>query len=228
MTVVQIRALTVAKYTFPLAEYDYLHVNHEVMMTSSTPTRVNPLMMVLRVIWNVFRASVGAYALSLIGFFGLRWLTGETLNFVALINNMLHLMLLPALVLFPLMLVFRRWFLAVVLTLPFAVAVIDNAPLFIDSAGAAPDDATEVTVLTYNLLNRSGGVDAFADSIAIIREADADVVALQEVSWAAYEALSVTFAEDYPHQALHPRDHGTRGSGCAEPLSRHRRPLLSE
>jgi endonuclease/exonuclease/phosphatase (EEP) superfamily protein YafD len=166
-----------------------------------------------RTVWNAFRASVGAYGLSLTLFLLLRWAEGENLNYVAVINNLLHLMLLPVLVLLPLALVTRLWLPSAVLALPFIVAVWTNAPMLTNGPQDAPANNREITVLTYNLLNRSGDAAAFADTLAIVAEADADIVALQEVSFASGEVFASAFPNDYPYRALHPQAAGTRGQG---------------
>lgn len=177
-----------------------------------------PLALVGRVLWNAFRASVGAYGLSLTGFLLLRWAEGESLNVVAVINNLLHVMLLPVLVLLPLALVARLWFPVGVLALPFVVTVAANAPLLDNTPQPAPPNSREITVLTYNLLARTGDAAAFTDTLAILVEADADVVALQEVSLAAGAVLQGALPGDYPYRALHPRENGTQGQGI---LSRY-------
>jgi vancomycin resistance protein VanJ len=176
------------------------------------------LVLLGRVLWSALRVLVGAFGLSLTAFLLLRWTAGESLNGVAIINNMLHLMLLPVLVLLPLALVARLWVPSAMMVVPFAFTVATNAPMLMNGPQAAPPNSQEITVLTYNLLSRNGDEAAFADTLAIIREADADVVALQEVSVAADAVLQTAFPDDYPYRALHPKAIGTQGQGV---LSRY-------
>jgi endonuclease/exonuclease/phosphatase (EEP) superfamily protein YafD len=167
-----------------------------------------------RALWNALRASAGAYGFSLSAFLILRYAEGEAFNYVALINNFLHLMVLPTLVLLPLMLLDRRWWAVAVLAAPFGMAVIDTADaLTVPPPPETPTDVTEITVLTYNLLARGGPPSAFAETIDIIQEADADIVALQEVSFAAEAALTPALTDAYPFAALYPRQFGTQGQG---------------
>ncbi|MEO0561000.1 MAG: endonuclease/exonuclease/phosphatase family protein [Chloroflexota bacterium] len=185
------------------------------MTQPETHSALSPLRMLLRATWNAFCASVGAYAVSLSIFLLLHW-GSEGIRTVALINNMLHLMLLPSLLLLPLMAFTRRWGLVVLLLLPFAVTMIDNAPAVLNRPATAPDGATEITVLTYNVLARRG--DVYAETVTIIREADADIVALQEIGFDGGEAIEAAFADEYPYRALYPQPIGTQGQGI---LSRY-------
>ena len=135
--------------------------------TTTSPKPNRPLTMWWRVFLNVVFSLTGAYGLSVTLFYLLRALVGESLNVVALLNNLVHLLLLPALGLLPLALVFRRWWVGAALVVPFVIAIGNNAPLFVGAAPQPPADATELTVMTYNLLARA---DNFEASIAIIRE----------------------------------------------------------
>ena len=192
-------------------------------MESSETRTPGQFKLVGRVLWNAFRALVGAYGLSLTAFLLLRFLEGESLNIVAIINNLLHVMLLPTVLLLPLMLITRQWFVSVALALPFVVTVTSNLPLVTNNPQPVPPDSTEVDILTYNLLSRQGGAVAFAETLAIIEEADADIVALQEVSRSAAAVLESVFDGDYPYRALHPQNSGTQGQGL---LSRY--PITDE
>lgn len=182
----------------------------------SSPVHPSMTRTILRASWNALLAMIGAYGLSLSGFILLRALVGEGVMLVAMLNNMLHLMLLPALLLLPFALVIRRWQIAGFVVLPFALAVQSYVLPPVTQAVAAPPDADgiPITVLTYNLLGRMGG---FEESLAIIREADADIVALQEVGYPTAEALTV-LVDEYPYMALHPHPHPTVGQAI---LSRY-------
>lgn len=179
-----------------------------------TTKQPHPLMVFLRAVWHVVIATAGAYGLSLTGFFLLRWLFGESLELVAVINNLVHLMMLPSLVVMILALGVRRWTLLVVLALPFVLTVRDVVSPLFNQPRTAPDDAIVLNVLTYNLYARDFGFDA---TVHVIREADADVVLMQEVGLTAGEALT-ELADVYPYMALHPNVIGTQGAGI---LSRY-------
>jgi endonuclease/exonuclease/phosphatase family metal-dependent hydrolase len=178
----------------------------------------------LKITWqqfplNLFFALVNAYGLSVVGFLLLRWLVGDEWGLVALFNSFAHLLFLPALILLPLILVSRRR-LSIGLLIPAALAFIlaYGAAFVPRTAQAAPHT---LRILTYNL--KSQEVD-LEPALNIIRDSDADVVALQELSEAMALVLASDLADRYPYQALHtqPGD-PIPGQGV---LSRY--PLLSD
>lgn len=175
----------------------------------------SPLKIWGRVLVSFIFVMAGAYGASLTLFYIAQALVGESVNFIALLNNVVHLMLLPALVLLPLTLLFRRWVMAAMLVVPFIIAVTNNAPLFVGGTPAPAPGSTEIGVLSYNLMARYGSHD---ESIAIIREADADIVALQEVYDPSADAIRAALADEYPHMAIHTTDYATQGQAI---LSRY-------
>lgn len=100
------------------------------------------------------------------------------------------------------------------------------------SRRAAPEpvpaqDAVELTVLTHNVLFRGGDPDRTLETLVT---ADADVVALQEVTPAWVARLERALRPDHPHALLEPR-HGALGyalysryplTGAASLRRRHR------
>lgn len=182
-------------------------------MTQPTPT---PTAQALRVFSLFVFSMTGAYGLSVSGFLALRVLIGEQANGVALMNNLLHLLVLPSLVLLPLALVLRRWLLLILLVLPFAFGLSSVLPLYVPAQAAPPATAQTVSVLSYNLLAHERDFSAATD---IIRAQSADIVALQEVTFGAARAV----ADLYPYSALHPKPIGTQGQAI---LSRY--PILED
>ena len=162
-------------------------------MSKSTTSAVLPA------VANAFFAVAGAYGLSLTGFWLLRVTVGESLNMVALINNLLHLMLLPSVLLLPIALVARRWIVSATLLLPVTVTALAYAPL-LDAPPPPSDAGRPLTVFTNNIMARTGGFDGTID---IIQAADADIVTLQEYWGPARDALEPALADDYPYLATH-------------------------
>jgi vancomycin resistance protein VanJ len=153
------------------------------------------------VIVYTFRALTGAYALSLIGALLLRATVGESMGILALFYSLLHLLVIPAPFLLLVMLIVRQWQLALLLAVGAAVAISAYVPDFLPKSApgwAQADDAKQITLLTYNLWSQRD-VD---DAIAVIREADADFVALQELSPPAAATFEAAFAEEYPYRVL--------------------------
>jgi endonuclease/exonuclease/phosphatase (EEP) superfamily protein YafD len=150
---------------------------------------------------NLFIAMTGAYGLSVTGFLALR-LVGEQWTIVEIFNSFAHLLFLPAFVLIPLCLLMRRFRLIVVLIPPVVAFLLSYSVFFTPRSSSAPPDALQIHLLTYNLKSQTQNLDL---AIAVIHDADADVVALQELSEEAAATFAETFAESYPYQALHPQ-----------------------
>jgi vancomycin resistance protein VanJ len=130
---------------------------------------------------------------------------------VALHNTFAHLLWLPALILIPLLLLFRRWR-AAMLVLPPALAF-----LLIFGVRYLPNTPPDVigrlaplSVMTYNIQWRSSD---YADTIRIIENADADIVAIQELGMEAANILEVQLSDRYPYSELHAQDWGIYGQG---------------
>lgn len=154
------------------------------------------------VLQNLLVALIGSYGLSVSALLILRALSGEQLTVVALFNSFLHLLILPALLLLPLSLLFRRRLLVVELAAPFLMALLAYAPLFWPQTTAAQPESPRLSLLSYNINTANHQIEPV---IQIIRESNADVVAIQELSpWMA-EAIDAQLAADYPYRALHPQ-----------------------
>lgn len=177
----------------------------------------SPRLNIMRLFTNLIVALVGAYGLSVTGFLLLRLLTGEDLWLVRLFNNYAHLLIIPAVVLVPLCLLLRRIRVIVLLLAPLLSFLLSYAVLFTPRAVSA--EATPIRFLSYNLLYSNMDLDALG---AIIEQANADVVALQELTHETSPYIQTRFAETYPYQALYPRT-GAQGQGI---LSRY--PILEE
>ena len=177
-------------------------------MADTTVTTPSPIHFMGAVILNLTRSMIGAYALSTILFMLANVAIGEE-NWVVLafFNSFAHLIWLPALILLPLCLLFRAWQLTLML-IPVAVLfIITFGGRFVPNEVTIPPDAEILTIATYNIMGGNGDISA------VIRQLDADIVAIQELSFRAAEDIERTLTESYPHQALHPRTIFTQGQG---------------
>ena len=110
-----------------------------------------------------------------------------------------------------LMLLIRRWRLALALIVPVLGLVLTYAPLFMPRGDVTlPADATEITVLTFNVQTSTEELDSL---VGVIKEAGADVVALQELSREAAAYFEEQLADRYAHMALHPQENPFQGQG---------------
>jgi vancomycin resistance protein VanJ len=174
----------------------------------------------LTIIRKLFLALSACYALSMTLFLVARALIGERLPVIALLNIFLHLLLMPAFVLLPLIVFWRRWWLALnILILVVFFLASYGALLTPRSIAAAPDSAA-LGILTYNLHAETQEFDGF---IEVIRASGADIVAVQELSPAAASRFSADLVREYPYQALHPQRYANSGQGI---LSRY--PIVAD
>ncbi|MBL8161209.1 MAG: endonuclease/exonuclease/phosphatase family protein [Anaerolineae bacterium] len=170
---------------------------------SQAVSTFSPLLFLRRILNSLFIALTGAYGISISGFLLLRMMLGERVGFIGLLNSFVHLLIIPAVVLLPLSLGLRRWLLAAVLALPAFNALSAYGPLFLPRTAAAPPQSRELVLLSYNVNMGNFNTEAIVD---IIRAADADVVAIQELNPTHAQAVEAQLSDLYPHQALHPRD----------------------
>ncbi|MFW5748409.1 MAG: endonuclease/exonuclease/phosphatase family protein [Chloroflexota bacterium] len=156
-----------------------------------------PPSLLLGVISSTFRAMTGAYALSVLGSLWLHFFADEDWTLVVFTNSVLHLTMLPALVLLPLCLIFRRWGLAALLTPVVVTWAVWYGPFFLTpDVPSIADDAPTLTVVTFNLLSNGRDYEAALDVIEVI---DADIVLLQEVPFRLDELIDARFRETYPY-----------------------------
>lgn len=153
----------------------------------------------------------------------LRWLVGDSFVLVAMFTTLLHLLVLPALVLLPLAVVLRRPRVALTLVPSLAVFAFTYVPLFLPHTIKVPANAPTFTVLTFNVHGEN--VISAAALEQVIRDANPDVVGIQEVSPALADYFKTHLSDVYPYQAMHPQQgyRITYGMGF---LSRY--PLLAD
>jgi vancomycin resistance protein VanJ len=138
---------------------------------------------------------------------------------VGFLNSFLHLLMLAALALFPLALLGRRRVVLVALLLPCAVFVIQYSPRLargiLRVAPVAPAGYTTLRLLSYNIHIEGVALAPMAD---LIREANADIVALQELTPPAADYFASAFASEYPYQAFHPKSYDGQGLMSRYPI----------
>lgn len=155
------------------------------------------------------KSIAGRGALLLIALYGialclmllLRALMDGESTIVAGINVAITLLLMPTLLLFPLLLVLRRWRVAAVLAPPFAAFLIVYLPFFLPRPIDYQADAPHLRVMTYNLHAERKILQPMVD---LIRQSNTDIVAFQEMSPEASAALDTQLADIYPYRALFP------------------------
>ena len=114
------------------------------------------------------------------------------------------------------LLILRSWRLAIASIVPILIFIIIYVPQLTPRSPEFIPDAPQLTVMTFNLKITSEGI------VDAIRSADADIVAVQELSQEGAEVLS-ELADIYPYQSLHPQLIDFKGQGI---LSRY--PILDD
>lgn len=146
---------------------------------------------------------VGLYGVVMTLFLLLRPLVGESWLIVAIFNSYLPALFFPPLVFLLGALILRHWR-VMVLQLPALLGFM----LLYSSVMLPPPDTTEsgelqFTLLTFNISTKNL---SYNEIERIIRESDADIVAVQELNSGSAEYLAPALADIYPNQALHPED----------------------
>jgi endonuclease/exonuclease/phosphatase family metal-dependent hydrolase len=154
---------------------------------------------------------VAGYGLVSFVFWVLQWFIGEGIPFIGMIKSGVHLLLLPALLLLPRSLLLRKWRLSLFLAPTCIAFLLSYGIFFLPRGHKEMAGAQEVRVMTFNI--QAPAEEAVSSLVEILREGNADIIALQELSTAAAQQLSTALGEEYPHQALHPQDPGHAGQG---------------
>ncbi len=119
-----------------------------------------------------------------------------------------------ALALLPVGLLLGQWRLALPLTLPIAVLALAYGPLLLPR-GASTSAAPPFSVLTFNIETGEHQPDRLA---RVIRESNADIVAVQELGQTAADYFRDHLNDLYPYQSLYPQANPYAGQGL---LSRY-------
>jgi endonuclease/exonuclease/phosphatase (EEP) superfamily protein YafD len=144
------------------------------------------------------------YSLFLLAFLRNRDRLPETaLPPVAVLNSLLHLLLKPALIGLPVALALRRWRTAALL-MPLAAEFVRQYGGQLWRMARPPQPISSprsLTALTYNLHKEDVHLEPI---LKVIRSANADVVALQEIGSRAAECFEQELAAQYPYRSLQP------------------------
>lgn len=160
---------------------------------------------------GVFFYIVAGYGVVVFALWLAQWVVSEQFPLMGMIKSSIHLFLIPTIVILPLSLLLRRWLLSALLLPAVMALLISWGAFFLPRGPENPDAGSAVHILTFNL--QAPAEDTVASLVDIVNAADADIVALQELSIPAAERFAVVFGERYPYQALHPQESGHLGQG---------------
>ncbi len=158
---------------------------------------------------RLFALAAGAYGAVATLLLLLRLVVTDSFLPMAVYATAAHWLWLFALILLVVALLLRVWRAVPLLVLPSLAWLLVFGVRFVgSSAQTAARSGVTLTTVTYNIQWRSEPYDA---TLALIREMDADVVALQEISPQAAVQLDEGLADLYPHMALDPLEWGYAG-----------------
>lgn len=157
---------------------------------------------------KLFWAFLWVTAISLLLFFPLRWLSGDSLEPVRTVSYITPWLLIPALPMLGIAGWRRRKWLAVVLLTGTLAIVVSFAPLFLPNRPARPSpQAVPLKIMSYNL----HGIPEIDGIVEVIRREQPDILLIQECSLALGSPDFHGLDDLYPESSvdLHP------GSGQA-------------
>jgi vancomycin resistance protein VanJ len=157
----------------------------------------------IRLFWLLVRL----YGAIITAMLSMRLVVGERSPLVGLFNTVSNVALLPALIFFPLALLFRKRSTAIMM-LPALEAFYRAYGWVLRTKRIPAAKGEEFSLLTFNT-----HADATDSIMQVIRDANADVVALQELSEEAAKRFENEFADRYPYRALFPDAMNTTGQG---------------
>jgi vancomycin resistance protein VanJ len=163
----------------------------------------------------LFVLVTGSYALLLALHLLLRFVAKDATWYLAFVNQFTPFYFLPLIVLLPLALAFKTRRVALQLLVLLVIGAATYGPRFIPRATAATNGDT-LRVITFNIWALNGRL---GDVEQWLREQDADVLLLQEVTAQIYQFADTSLQDLYPYQSLP----SARGNVT---LSKH--PILSE
>jgi vancomycin resistance protein VanJ len=153
------------------------------------------------------------YGLALNTYLVLRTLFGERFGLIGLANSFHPWLLLPSFVLVPLNFIRRRFAVGFGLLSGVTAFVAAYGDRFLPKAEARQvyfHTDHELAILTFNTQAQKCADDRI---LTVIRETNADVVALQELAMETAEHIRAELTDLYPFQALHPHPRTTAGQG---------------
>ncbi len=167
---------------------------------------------------NLALAAVNLYLALIPLYLVLKVIVGDRFWPVSVAGYVLHWLLLPSFILLPLFIWKKRWLRAVILGGNVITFMWLFGALFLPNP-SAPINSHSIVVMTYNAPWHVVSLEDFSN---VLRSSEADIIALQELSFDQAALIEDQFSDLYPYQALH-GDHGPSGMGI---LSKY--PIVNE
>ena len=162
--------------------------------------------------------AINFYLVLGVSYVALRWVLKQASWFTELIGYLLHLVLLPALLLFPASLWRGWWMQALVSGILIAAFLRVFLQSFAPKPRAVPADSAPLTVLTFNTGNDFIAPD---DLIEVLRSSGADIAGLQELSPRNADALAACLEQEFPYRVLRGKYFEGKGLLSRHPIIEH-------
>ncbi len=168
-----------------------------------------------RTLLNLVLALSAVYGLILTALLLVRNRLTENNKLIGIFNSFAHILMMPSMALLCITLWIRPWT-AWFQVLPIATFIAAYGRRFVQKQAPRQTISTNrLTVLTFNLHGES---EVLEPILTILRDSDAEIIALQELSLEAADCFKTVLADQYPHQALFADEIASRGQGI---LSRY-------
>lgn len=153
-----------------------------------------------RYLLHLLKQSAWFYSITIMSLLLLWFLTGEHLFFVRIFVNLMPAVFYPVLILLPVHLILRGWRVVLALMPIFLMFCWLYLGAFLPKPELPSSNEPQISLMTYNILAINRNFDALA---AVILEADADIIAVQEV-----QPIFETYAQEnlsvrYPYIVAH-------------------------
>jgi endonuclease/exonuclease/phosphatase family metal-dependent hydrolase len=158
--------------------------------------------------FSLIMALIDVYAFGIIVYLLLRLITQERLWPVAVINHVIHWLLVPSVLMTLLFAGLRRWPRTALNAVGTAAFLVLFGEFFLpalpagDVCASSAAGCSQIRVMTFN--THAEPETDVSSKIDAVLESGADVIALQEMSVALAAAIDSELMDEYPYQALHP------------------------
>ena len=156
----------------------------------------------------------GLYCASLAVWAVMRFVLGDRAWQLFTLNSLAFYLFIPLPLVAVVATVTRRRSLWFALAICFAIWLYWWGDVFIPRLREVPPGGATLRVMTYNVL---GSNSRTSDVVEVLREGNADIVALHELNIPIAESIKRDLADEYPYQLLEPRQ-GVKGYGVISRL----------
>ena len=154
-----------------------------------------------KIFLRTFQLIAAPYAVCVLAWAITHFILGDAAWWLFIINAFSAYLFLPTPLFLLMALVTRRKLLSIGLGLVLLAGLIGQGNALLPKFSAAPANAPRLRVMTFNMLFISRSA---AKTLAAIRAADADVIAIQELNPLIAQALQTELLREYPYQILAP------------------------